>query len=59
MFLHIFMLTSGLFEQYEVGPESFGVVVFRLAGSVSGVLGGLDQLQPQIRLEIEDFRPDP
>ena len=40
MFLHIFMLTSGLFEQYEVGPESFGVVVFRLAGSVSGVLGG-------------------
>ena len=39
MILHIFMLTSGLFEQYEVGPESFGVVVCRLAGTVPGILG--------------------
>jgi hypothetical protein len=39
MMLDIFMLTPGLSEHYEVGPESFGVVVCRLAGTEPGICG--------------------
>ncbi len=43
-------------KRAETGPEAFGVVVCRFVGNVLGILG---LALHQIRLELDDFRPDP